>query len=183
MRLVLLIAAACLGLAAMAHADGREGRTLSVPSLKPLDVTETQWPGDAPGHRTPGYEYGVYRFGSTFSVKDGSTPAACETACQDASSCRAWSFVESYGASPARCELKRGGGRPEENRLAVSGYSPTVRAAMWGSVAPVAYEPAPLPGQLIGGASGDKADAGSDTDYAALTEALQSLAAASAPSP
>lgn len=183
MRLVLLIAAACLALAALAHADGRDGRTLNVPSLKPLDVTETQWPGDAPGYRTPGHEYGVYRFGSTYSVKDGSTPAACETACHDAASCRAWSFVEGYGASPARCELKRGGGRPEENRLAVSGYSPALRAAMWGAAAPVAYEPAPLPGQLIGGASSDQADAGSDADYAALRDAVSSLANPGASAP
>lgn len=154
MRFVTLVAAAFLGLAALAHADGKEGRTLIVPPISPLEATHA--PPMTPASYHADYEVGLYRFGSTYSVRDGSTPAACEATCADAVSCQSWSFVASYGASPARCELKRGGGRMAENPLAISGVSPALREAMWGAsgaMAPSEPPALPVPGQLMGGAA------------------------------
>lgn len=60
--------------------------------------------------------------------------------------CQAWSYVAGYGLAAARCELKQGGGKSEENLLAISGVSPRVDAVIWGTYAP----PAPPTDQLIG---------------------------------
>ena len=172
MRFVTLVAAACLGLAALAHADGKEGRTLIVPSISPLE--ETDAPLMSPASYHPDHEHGVYRFGSTYSVRAGTTAAACEASCADAVSCQSWSFVSSYGASLARCELKRGGGRAEENPLAISGVSPALRETMWGNSSPMMpAEPALLPGQLIGGAANMEAADPIETELAAIRDILE----------
>lgn len=181
MRLAMLIAAACLGLAAIAHADGREGRVLNVPPISPLEATDA--PAVTPAsYQAPDHEFGIYRFGSTYSVTDGTSPAACEAACGEAQSCQSWSFVASYGAAPARCELKRGGGRAEKNQLAISGISPRLRTAMWGEAPPAPPEPAEpvvLPGQLIGGLGEAEAEAENEAgvEIAALKEAVDAVSA------
>jgi hypothetical protein len=130
MRFVLMIAAAaCLGLAASADGVGR--KAVSSPALDRLTAT------DAPA--APGHERDKYRHGATYKVDAGSTPLACEAACGGEDSCQAWSFVEAYGDSGARCELKAGGGKIEENLLATSGVSPRTDDMIWGKDA----EPAP----------------------------------------
>lgn len=150
MRLAMLIAAACLGLTAtLAHADGKEGKTYN-PQVKPLEATGIDASyGPAPASHETGY----YRFGATFTSLDSDTPLACEAACNDNDICQAWSFVHTYGAAPARCELKRAAGRKEENPLAISGIAESVKSAMIGeTVVQPADEPA-APGQLKGGLS------------------------------
>lgn len=75
-----------------------------------------------------GYEQGLYRFGATYSVTPSDDALSCQSACADNDMCKAWSFVETVGEAPARCELKRGGGRLERNPAATSGFSPTHEA-------------------------------------------------------
>lgn len=150
MRLAMLIAAACLGLAASAHADGKEGKTLSVRPIAPLEATGTVTEAaytPAPASHEPN----IYRFGATYSVVDTASALACETACDEDVSCKAWSYVDTYGASPARCELKRGQGRKEENPLATSGVANRLKTAILGDMPEPAPAPQIDPGQLSGG--------------------------------
>lgn len=150
MRLVALFAAAALiGLGAAA--DGKSGKTLKPAPVAPLEATEASL---VPAAVPPGHEAGIYRHGATYSVLTGDTALSCEAACRDDGVCQSWSFVDAYGSSGARCELKRGGGKPEQNLLATSGVSPRVDAVIWGADAP----PAPVESdQLVGEA--DTADA------------------------
>ncbi|ABI77723.1 conserved domain protein [Hyphomonas neptunium ATCC 15444] len=150
MRLAMLIAAACLGLAASAHADGKDGKTLSVAPIAPLEATGTEAVYE-PAALPPGHEPNVYRFGATYAVVSSVSSLACEAACDDDLSCKAWSFVDTYGASPARCELKRGQGRKEENPLATSGIALALKKAALGETPVPAAQPVPEPGQLQGG--------------------------------
>lgn len=152
MRLMMLIAAACLGLAASAHADGKDGKTLSVPPVAPLEATGTGTLYE-PVSLPRGHEPNVYLFGATYEVMSSASPLACEAACNDNLSCQAWSFVDAYGASPARCELKRGQGRKEENPLATSGIASVLKNATLGETAAPAPRPVADPGQLQGGAT------------------------------
>ena len=77
---------------------------------------------------TPGQQPGIYRFGATYSVTPSEDALSCQSACADNEMCKAWSFVAIVGETPARCELKRGGGKLERNPAATSGYSPTHEA-------------------------------------------------------
>ncbi len=151
MRLAMLIAAACLGLTAtLAHADGKEGKTYN-PQVKPLEATGIDASyGPAPASHETGY----YRFGATFTSLESDTPLACEAACNGNDVCQAWSFVHSYGAAPARCELKRAAGRKEENPLAISGIAESLKSAMLGETAPMPADEPTAPGQLKGGLTG-----------------------------
>jgi hypothetical protein len=124
---VLLAAAACLGFSA--SADGVSRKAVSSPEIDRLTATGMSATG-APA--VPGHEVYSYRHGATYKVDTGSTALACEAACGDDGVCQTWSFVEAYGSSGARCELKRGFGKPEENLLATSGISPRVDASYWG---------------------------------------------------
>ena len=153
MRLATLIAAACLGLAASAHADGKDGKTLSVPPIAPLEATGMV--NDAAFTAPPSHEPNIYRFGATYSVVDTSSALACEAACDGDASCRAWSYVDTYGASPARCELKQGQGRREENPLATSGVATKLKTATLGETQAPAPVPAADPGQLSGGVTSE----------------------------
>lgn len=128
MRLAMLFAAAaCIGL--VAAADGVARKAVSSPEMDRLTATETSLPG---GPATPGFETYTYRHGATYKVDAGTTALSCQAACGEDAVCQAWSFVEAYGSAGARCELKRGGGKPEENLLATSGVSPRVDASYWG---------------------------------------------------
>ncbi len=135
MRLAsMLLIAACLTLSA--QADGKPGRTRSA---GPAPATSAPAPLDRAAERlTPaksaaaGHEIEIYRFGGTYSVLAGTTVAACEATCGGDTSCKAWSFVDAYGAAGARCELKRSAGRKEENLLATSGLSPELKARFLG---------------------------------------------------
>lgn len=139
MRIAILLAAtACLGFAA--SADGVSRKAVTSPGMDRLTATEA-----SRGPATPGHEVYRYRHGSTYKVDAGSTPLACEAACGEDTVCQSWSFVEAYGNSDARCELKRGGGKSEENLLATSGVSPRVDASYWGEVA------APVPPETLSG--------------------------------
>lgn len=152
MRLVALIAAAALiGLGAAA--DGKSGKTLKSAPAAPLEATDASL---VPAAVPPGHEAGIYRHGATYTVLTGETAFACEAACGDDGVCHAWSFVDAYGSSGARCELKRGGGKPEQNLLATSGVSPRLDAVIWGTDAP----PAPAESdQLVGEAEAEPAEA------------------------
>lgn len=150
MRLALMIAAACIGLAASAHADGKEGKTMSVPPIAPLEATGNKAALE-PAALPAGHERNTYRFGATYSVTDATSALACEAACDDEMSCKAWSFVDAYGASPARCELKRGQGKKEENLLATSGVATKLKEAALGEQVAPAAAPVAEPGQLQGG--------------------------------
>lgn len=178
MRLATLIAAACLGLAASAAADGKEGKTYDVPPVTPLEATGlTAIPVSAP----PNHELGVYRFGATFAYLPGSTPLACEAVCVQDNQCQAWSFVDVYGAAPARCELKGGQGRKEENPLAISGVSPHITKSIYGEA------PAPQPVSLPTGPDGLKGGVASVEEAApeletARMDAALNLRTAPAPS-
>ncbi len=124
MRLVMLFAAAaCLCL--VAGADGVPRKAVSSPGMDRLTATGA-------GATAPGHETYTYRHGATYKVEAGSTALDCQAACGADDICQAWSFVEAYGSAGARCELKRGGGKPEENLLATSGVSPRVDASYWG---------------------------------------------------
>lgn len=172
MRLAMLIAAACLGLtAALAHADGKEGKTYN-PQVRPLEATGI----DASYSPVPAsHETGYYRFGATFTSVESDTPIACEAACNDNNVCQAWSFVHTYGAAPARCELKRAAGRKEENPLAISGIAESLKRDMIGdAVVRPTDEPVP-PGQLKGGLSQVEEDLG--VEAAAIKAAVDQLAA------
>lgn len=173
MRLAMLIAAACLGAATVAHADGKDEKTLLVPPIAPLEATGAE-AAPLPVSLPPGHEPETYRFGATYSVMDAASALACEAACDDALSCQAWSFVDTYGASAARCELKRGQGRKEENRLATSGIATKLKNAALGEPPEAVMTPALAPGQLQGGlAEADEAasDIVETADAAALTPA------------
>lgn len=129
MRLAVLFAAtACIGL--VAAADGVSRKAVSSPEIDRLTATETSL---SSGPAAPGHEYQRYRHGATYSVLAGSTALACEAACGEDGLCQAWSFVEAYGSAGARCELKQGGGKSEENLLATSGISPRIDATYWGT--------------------------------------------------
>lgn len=131
MRLAILLAAtACVGL--LAAADGVSGKAVSSPEMDPLKATEASL-----GPNPAGHEPFRYRHGATYSVLPGDTALACEAACGEDGVCQSWSFVAAYGDSDARCELKQGGGKSEENLLATSGVSPRIDASYWGE-APVA---------------------------------------------
>jgi len=155
MRLAMLIAAACLGLAASAHADGKDGKTFSVPPIAPLEATGAMH--DAAYTAPPSHEPNTYRFGATYSVVDTATALICETACDGDASCKAWSFVDAYGASPARCELKAGQGRKEENPLATSGVATKLKTATLGETQAPAAVTVADPGQLSGGVTPEPA--------------------------
>ena len=143
MRLAILLAAtALIGLAA--GADGVSRKAVSSPGMDPLSATgSSAWNGP----ETPGHEKHRYRHGSTYKVDAGTTALACEAACGEDDVCQSWSFVETYGNSAARCELKRGAGKSEENLLATSGVSPRVDASYWGD----ANVAAPAPGTTLRG--------------------------------
>ncbi|WP_213272726.1 PAN domain-containing protein [Hyphomonas sp.] len=171
MRFAILIAAACLGFAASALADGKEGKTMSVPPISPLEATGTEAMYEETA-LPAGHERDVYRFGATYNVVESSSALACEAACDDEMSCRSWSFVDTYGASPARCELKRGQGKKEENRLATSGIANRLRTAALGEMPQPAVAPASDPGQLDGGlAQADTSEAAVETADAGVTPA------------
>lgn len=143
MRLAILLAAtALLGLAA--GADGVSGKAVSSPGIDPLTATGTS---AYSGPQTPGHEIHRYRHGSTYKVDVGTTADACEAACGEDGVCQSWSFVEAYGSAAARCELKRGSGKSEENLLATSGVSPRVDASYWGD----ANVAAPAPSTMLSG--------------------------------
>ena len=150
MRFAILIAAACLGLAASALADGKEGKTMSVPPISQLEATGTEAMYE-PAALPVGHERDVYRFGATYNVVESASARACEAACDDEMSCKAWSFVDTYGASPARCELKRGQGKKEENPLATSGIANSLKNAALGEMPQPVAAPVSEPGQLDGG--------------------------------
>ncbi len=156
MRFAILIAAACLGLAASAHADGKDGKTMSVPPIAPLEATGTEAMYE-PAALPVGHERDVYRFGATYSVVESASALSCQAACDDEMSCKAWSFVDTYGASPARCELKRGQGKKEENRLATSGIATKLKNAALGEMPEPAAAPMTEPGQLQGGLAASEA--------------------------
>lgn len=171
MRFAMLIAAVCLGLAASAHADGKEGKTMSVPPVSPLEATGTEAMYE-PTALPVGHERDVYRFGATYDVVETSSALACEAACDDEMSCKAWSFVETYGASPARCELKRGQGKKEENRLATSGIANSLKTAVLGEEPQPEAAPVSEPGQLDGGlAQAETPEAVAETAEAGVTPA------------
>lgn len=139
MRLAsMLLIAACLSLSA--HADGkpRQARTAdSAPAMTAPAPLERQAERRSPAKATPiGHETEIYRFGGTYSVNPGTTASACEITCGEDMACKAWSFVDAYGSSAARCELKRSAGRSEENLLATSGLSPALKARFLGAPAP-----------------------------------------------
>lgn len=152
MRLATLIAATTLlGLAA--QADGVARKSVKSPSVTPLEATDASY-GPGSLKAPPGHEIGRYRHGATYAVVDADSALACQSACGDDSQCQAWSWVAGYGSAAARCELKQGSGKPEENLLAISGVSPRVDAVIWGTYAP----PAPASSdQLIGEAATDTA--------------------------
>jgi PAN domain len=129
MRLAVVVAATlCLGLGAAA--DGVSRRAVTSPGFDPLSATgSSMMTGDVP----VGHEVRSYRHGATYKVDAGTTALACEAACGEDMVCQAWSFVDAYGGAEARCELKRGGGRPEENLLATSGVSPRIDGSYWGA--------------------------------------------------
>ncbi|MEH6694766.1 MAG: PAN domain-containing protein [Hyphomonas sp.] len=106
----LLALAACLAMPAFAEA--------------PMSLKAEAVAAPAP----VGYEQGIYRFGATYSVTPSEDALSCQSACADNDMCKAWSFVAIVGETPARCELKRGGGKLERNPAATSGYSPTHEA-------------------------------------------------------
>jgi hypothetical protein len=142
MRIAVLVAAAVV-VGLVAQADGVSRRAVTSPDLDRLTASDS---AASSGPAVPGHEQYRYRHGATYAVETGSTALACETACGADAVCQAWSFVEAYGESPARCELKQGGGKSEENLLATSGVSPRVDAAYWGVV-----EAAPPPTDTLAG--------------------------------
>lgn len=118
MRFTVLLAAGLM-LAMSAAADGKARSLLPRQEIEPLSArAET-----VPAAPRDGYEQKIYRHGATYRLLPGSDASACEAACSGDDICLAWSFLASDGLSPARCELKRGAGRREENLLAVSGIS------------------------------------------------------------
>lgn len=155
MRLAALIAAtAILGLAA--HADGVARKAVKTPGVSPLEATEASY---GPSVVPPGHEAGRYRHGATYAVVDAGSALACQAACGDDGMCQAWSYVAGYGSADARCELKQGGGKSEENLLATSGISPRLDTVIWGTVsAPVPVESDQLIGESDTGETGDLAE-------------------------
>jgi len=143
MRIAILLAAtACLGL--VASADGVSRKAVSSPGMDRLTATGMS---QSPGPAERGHERFRYRHGATYAVVGGTTPLACQAACGDDEICQAWSFVEAYGSAEARCELKRGGGKSEENLLATSGVSPRVDVSYWGET----EAEAPAPAEMLSG--------------------------------
>lgn len=132
MRMTLLLSAGAL-LAMSAGADGKARSLLPGRDIEPLTAS-VELSGQAADHP---YETRLYRHGATYQILELDAPVQCEAACAGEASCLAWSFVESDGTAGARCELKRGAGRLEENRLATSGVRPA-RTATVLSLAPAA---------------------------------------------
>ena len=97
---ILRAAGACLGFAA--NADGVSRKAVSSPGMDPRPATEASRAPAAPGH-----EVYRYRHGSACKVDAGFTPLACKAACGEDAVCQSWLFVEAYGSSGARCELKQ----------------------------------------------------------------------------
>jgi hypothetical protein len=122
MRFTFVFSALAL-LALSAGADGKTGPKPARPDVTPLQ----EW-AQIPGQDVvSGHETWLYRHGATFRLLPLTDAFACEAACADEPVCVAWSFLEADGPSAARCELKRGAGRQEENRLATSGVRPQPR--------------------------------------------------------
>jgi len=119
MRFTFVFSALAL-LALSAGADGKTGSKPSRPDVTPLEAW-AQIPGQ---DAISGHETWLYRHGATFRLLPLTDAFACEAACAGEPVCVAWSFVAADGPSAARCELKRGAGRQEENRLATSGVRP-----------------------------------------------------------
>lgn len=69
------------------------------------------------------YDHDMYRFGGTYDVRPAGSADACASACNSASECKAWNFMQSTPATEAYCELKRGVGRIESNPAAISGLA------------------------------------------------------------
>lgn len=153
MRLTLLFSAAVL-LALSASADGKAGPLPARPDITPLEA----WAEMPAQPAVSGHETWRYRHGATFQVLRLADPFACEAACAGETVCLAWSFVEAHGPAAARCELKRGAGRQEENRLATSGVQPQRRPLVTG--APPAPEPADPLAELAAAARSGDAEAG-----------------------
>ena len=122
MRVTLLFSAVAF-LALSASADGKAGPLPARPDITPLEAW-AEIPGQA---EASGHETWRYRRGATYQIFRLDDPSACEAACAAEAICLAWSFVETDGSAEPRCELKRGAGRQEENRLATSGVQPERR--------------------------------------------------------
>jgi TPR repeat protein len=122
MRVILLFSAVAF-LALSASADGKAGPLPARPDITPLEAW-AEMPGQA---EASGHETWRYRRGATYKIFRLDDPSACEAACAAEAICLAWSFVETDGSAEPRCELKRGAGRQEENRLATSGVQPERR--------------------------------------------------------
>lgn len=122
MRFTLLFSA----VAVLAMSAGADGKPRSLPlreQIAPLIAS-----GEMPAQAAPGgHETWRYRRGATYQILRLDDPFACEAACAAEAVCLAWSFVETDGSAEPRCELKRGAGRQEENRLATSGVQPERR--------------------------------------------------------
>ncbi len=183
MRLALVLTAALLAAAPLAFADGVAGRTIdrgvrgpgpAASPLTPAEISAGERRTDARPALTQaspaGYEWGIYRFGGTYSVIGSTSPAACEASCGADASCTAWSFVDTYGTAEARCELKRGAGRAEENNLAVSGLSPSFVASYTG-MGEAAPEPVILDGGPDAPLAGFSAPPASDVGAASAADA------------
>ena len=122
MRFTLLFSA----VAVLAMSAGADGKPRSLPlreQTAPL-IASSEMPAQAP---PGGHETWRYRRGATYQILRLDNPFACEAACATEAICLAWSFVETDGSAEPRCELKRGAGRQEENRLATSGVQPERR--------------------------------------------------------
>jgi len=122
MRVTLLFSAVAF-LALSASADGKTGPLPARPDITPLEAW-AEIPGQA---EASSHETWRYRRGATYQIFRLDDPSACEAACAAEAICLAWSFVETDGSAEPRCELKRGAGRQEENRLATSGVQPERR--------------------------------------------------------
>ena len=119
MRFTLLFSA----FAVLAMSAGADGKPRSLPlreQAAPL-IASGEMPAQAP---PAGHETWRYRRGATYQILRLDNVFACEAACATEAICLAWSFVETDGSAEPRCELKRGAGRQEENRLATSGVQP-----------------------------------------------------------
>ena len=134
MRFTLLFSA----FAVLAMSAGADGKPRSQPlreQTAPLIAS-----GEMPAQAAPsGHETWRYRRGATYQILRLDNPFACEAACATEAICLAWSFVETDGSAEPRCELKRGAGRQEENRLATSGVQPERRPPT------LSAPPAPVP--------------------------------------
>ena len=153
MRFTLLLSAVAL----LAMSAGADGKARSLPlreQTAPLIASgEIPVQAEASGHET-----WRYRRGATYQILRLDDPFACEVACAAEAICLAWSFVETDGSAEPRCELKRGAGRQEENRLATSGVQPERRQPTLS--APPAPAPADPLAELASAARSGDAEAG-----------------------